>query len=126
MPRSRSTSPTSGPTYGSVTSQVGVLVALSALMGVLVAGLVIPFAGVLGIGTKAVSKSMKDFPIKIADQPLAERSRVLDAQGNLIATFFDENRVNVPLSEVAPVMQHALLAIEDARFYEHGALDVKG
>ncbi|MGY2877132.1 membrane peptidoglycan carboxypeptidase [Marmoricola sp. URHA0025 HA25] len=125
MPRQRSTTP-HGLTYGSVTSQVTVLVALSALMGVLVAGLAIPFAGVLGIGTKSVSKSMKNFPIKIADQPLAERSRVLDAQGNLIATFFDENRVNVPLSEVAPVMQHALLAIEDARFYEHGALDVKG
>ena len=115
-----------GLTYGSVTSQVGVLVALSALMGLLVAGLAIPFAGVAGMGAKAVSKSMKDFPIKISDQPLAERTRVLDAHGNLIATFFDQNRVNVPLSEVAPVMRQALLAIEDARFYEHGALDVKG
>lgn len=115
-----------GLTYGSVTSQVGVLVALSALMGLLVAGLAIPFAGVAGMGAKAVSKSMKDFPIKISDQPLAERTRVLDSHGNLIATFFDQNRVNVPLSEVAPIMQKALLAIEDARFYEHGALDVKG
>src|SRR3954454_14157363 len=116
MPRSRSTSPTSGPTYGSVTSQLGVLVALSALMGVLVAGLVIPFAGVLGMGTKAVSKSMKDFPIKIANDPLAERSRVLDSHGNVIATFYDENRINVPLSKVAKVMQKAIVAIEDARF----------
>jgi membrane peptidoglycan carboxypeptidase len=123
MSRQRSTA---SLTYGSVTSQVGVLVALSALMGVLVAGLAIPFAGALGIGTKAVSKSMKNFPIKISDDPLAERSRVLDAQGNVIATFYDQNRVNVPLSEVAPVMRQALLAIEDARFYEHGALDVKG
>ncbi len=123
MSRQRSTA---SLTYGSVTSQVGVLVALSALMGVLVAGLAIPFAGALGIGTKAVSKSMKNFPIKISDDPLAERSRVLDAQGNVIATFYDQNRVNVPLSEVAPVMRQALLAIEDARFYQHGALDVKG
>jgi membrane peptidoglycan carboxypeptidase len=127
MSRPRSTSArTPGLTYGSVTSQMGVLVALSALMGVLVAGLAIPFAGVLGIGTKAVSKSMKDFPIEIANDPLAERSRVLDVDGNLIATFYDQNRVNVPLSEVAPVMRQAILAIEDARFYEHGALDVKG
>src|SRR4051812_27643085 len=126
MPRSRSTSPTSGPTYGSVTSQVGVLVALSALMGVLVAGLVIPFAGVLGMGTKAVSKSMKDFPIKVAEQPLAQRTRVLDAQGKLIATFYDQNRVNVPLDKIAPIMRKAITATEDARFYQHGALDVKG
>jgi membrane peptidoglycan carboxypeptidase len=102
------------------------MVALSALMGVLVAGLVIPFAGALGMGTKAVSKSMKNFPIEISAEPLAQRSRVLDAQGNLIATFYDQNRVNVPLSDIAPVMRQAVVAIEDSRFYEHGALDVKG
>ena len=126
MPSPRPTTPSSGPTFGRVTSQVGVLIALSALMGVLVAGLVIPFAGVLGMGTKAVSKSMKNFPIEIASEPLAQRSRVLDDQGNVIATFYDQNRVNVPLSKIAKVMQQALIATEDARFYEHGALDVKG
>jgi membrane peptidoglycan carboxypeptidase len=126
MSSPRPTTPSSGPTYGSVTSQVGVLVALSALMGVLVAGLVIPFAGVLGIGTKAVSKSMKNFPIQIANEPLSQRSRVLDAQGNVIATFYDQNRVNVPLAKIAKVMQQAIIATEDARFYQHGALDVKG
>jgi membrane peptidoglycan carboxypeptidase len=125
MPRQRTTT-SPGLTYGSVTSQVGVLVALSAVMGVLVAGLAIPFAGALGMGSKAVSKSMKNFPIEISDEPLAERSRVLDAQGNVIATFYDQNRVNVPLTDVAPVMRQAVLAIEDARFYEHGALDLKG
>ncbi len=32
----------------------------------------------------------------------------------------------MPLEEIAPVMQKAILAIEDSRFYEHGALDLKG
>src|SRR4051795_4262691 len=132
MPSSRPTPPRrgldarSGLTYGSVTSQVGVLVALSILMGILVAGLAIPFAGALGFGTKAVSKSMKSFPIKIAEEPLAQRTRVLDTRGKVIATFYDQNRVNVPLDQVAPVMRQAILASEDARFYQHGALDVKG
>lgn len=129
MPSPRPTTPSgssSGPTYRSVTSQLGVLVALSAIMGVLVAGLAIPFAGALGMGTKAISNSMKDFPIKVSTQPLAERSKVLDAHGNLIATFYDQNRVYVPLAKIAPVMQQAVIAIEDSRFYEHGALDVKG
>jgi membrane peptidoglycan carboxypeptidase len=123
MPSQR---PTSGPSYGSVTSQFGVLVALSALMGVLVAGLVIPFAGALGMGTKAVSKSMKNFPIEVANDPLPQRTRVLDTHGKLIATFYDQNRVYVPLEKIAPIMRQAILAIEDARFYDHGALDVKG
>ena len=123
MPSQR---PTTGPSYGSVTSQFVVLVALSALMGMLVAGLVIPFAGVLGMGTKAVAKSMKNFPIKVANDPLPQRTRVLDAHGKTIATFYDQNRVYVPLDKIAPIMRQALLAIEDARFYDHGALDVKG
>jgi membrane peptidoglycan carboxypeptidase len=129
MPRSRSTTstgPGSGLTYGSVTSQLSVLVALSALMGVLVAGLAIPFAGALGMGSKALSKSMKNFPIKVAEEPLSQRTRVLDAHGKLIATFYDQNRVNVSLDKIAPIMRQAMVAIEDARFYEHGALDVKG
>ncbi|HEX2896345.1 MAG TPA: transglycosylase domain-containing protein [Marmoricola sp.] len=122
MSNSRPTS----PTYGSVMSQVAVLVALSAVMGVLVAGLVIPFAGALGFGGKAVSKSMKDFPIKVSAEPLAQRTRVLDSHGKVIATFYDQNRVYVPLDKIAPVMKKAILASEDARFYQHGALDVKG
>jgi membrane peptidoglycan carboxypeptidase len=109
-----------------VTSQVSVLIALSAVMGVLVAGLAIPFAGVLGFGAKSVSKSMKDFPIKVSAEPLAQRTRVLDAHGKLVATFYDENRVYVPLDKIAPIMQKAVIAIEDSRFYQHGALDVKG
>ena len=51
---------------------------------------------------------------------------MLDRNGNTIATFYDENRVNVPLSKVAPIMQKAIIAIEDYRFYQHGALDLKG
>jgi membrane peptidoglycan carboxypeptidase len=109
-----------------VTSQVTVLIALSAVMGVLVAGLVIPFAGALGFGTKAVSKSMKNFPIKVSPEPLAQRTRVLDAHGHVIAVFYDQNRVYVPLDKIAPIMRKAVIDIEDARFYQHGALDVKG
>ncbi|HEY0902895.1 MAG TPA: transglycosylase domain-containing protein [Marmoricola sp.] len=116
----------SSRTSRSVTSQLAVMVALSALMGILVAGLAIPFAGALGVGTRTLSKSMEDFPVQISDQPLAQRSRVLDVHGKTIATFYDQNRVNVPLDKIAPVMRQAIIAIEDARFYEHGALDVKG
>jgi membrane peptidoglycan carboxypeptidase len=113
-------------TYSSVVSQMSVIVALSALMGVLVAGLAIPFAGALGIGTKALSKSVKNLPAELATEPLAQRTRVLDVHGRTIATFYDQNRVNVPLANVAPIMRKAIVAIEDARFYEHGAIDLKG
>ena len=51
---------------------------------------------------------------------------ILDADGNVIATPYDENRIIVPLDKVAPVMQKAQIAIEDSRFYEHGGVDVRG
>ncbi|MFL6022892.1 MAG: transglycosylase domain-containing protein, partial [Marmoricola sp.] len=113
-------------TFRDVTSHLGVIVALSALMGLLVAGLAIPFAGALGIGAKSLTKTVKDLPEDLKAAPLAQRTRVLDAQGKTIATFYDQNRVNVPLTEVAPIMRQAIVAIEDYRFYKHGAIDLKG
>lgn len=57
--------------FKDVTSHLGVMVALSALMGLLVAGLVIPFAGAVGVGAKAVSRSVKDLPEDLNTAPLA-------------------------------------------------------
>ncbi len=116
----------SSPSFRDVVSQMTVILALSVLMGILVAGLVIPWAGALSVGSEALSKGMKNLPEELSAEPLAQRTRVLDAQGQTIATFYDENRVNVPLSAVAPIMRSAIIAIEDYRFYEHGAIDLKG
>jgi membrane peptidoglycan carboxypeptidase len=51
---------------------------------------------------------------------------VLDSHGHRIATFYDENRKYVSLDKISLDMQHAIIAIEDSRFYEHGAIDIKG
>jgi membrane peptidoglycan carboxypeptidase len=112
--------------FGTVVSHLGVIVAVSAVLGVLTAGLAIPFVGLMGYGADATAKSMQDLPAELKADPLAERTRVLGHDGEVIATFYDENRVNVPLQRVAPIMRQAIIAIEDYRFYEHGALDVKG
>ena len=112
--------------FREVISQLGVIIAISVLMGILVAGLAIPFAGALGFGGKALSKGVKNLPEQLAAEPLAERTRLLDVEGKTFATFYDENRINVPLAKVAPIMQQAIVAIEDYRFYEHGAIDLKG
>ena len=113
-------------TFGTVVSHLGVILAVSVVLGVLSAGLVVPFVGLLGYTTKATADSMQNLPTELKAAPLAQRTRVLDRNGNPIATFYDENRINVPLSRVAPIMRRAIVAIEDYRFYEHGALDLKG
>lgn len=113
-------------TFGKVLSHLGVIVAVSAVLGVLAAALAIPFVAAVGYGAGAADRSMQNLPAELKAAPLAQRTRVLDRDGKLIATFYDENRVNVPLSRVAPIMRSAIIAIEDYRFYEHGALDLKG
>ena len=57
----------------------------------------------------------------------AQTTVVLDAEGNVLGELFDtENRVDVPLGEVAPVVRDAVLAAEDKDFYAHGGLSPVG
>jgi penicillin-binding protein 1A len=57
----------------------------------------------------------------------AQTTVVFDAEGNRLAELFDtENRVDVPLDAVAPVMLDAVVAAEDHDFYSHGGLSPIG
>jgi membrane peptidoglycan carboxypeptidase len=111
---------------GGAVSQVGLFLGISVLAGVLVAGLALPFAGGLGFATRAGADHFESLPAELETPPLPERSRILAADGSTLATFYSENRVVVPLDEIAPVMKDAMVAIEDSRFYQHGGLDLKG
>jgi penicillin-binding protein 1A len=51
---------------------------------------------------------------------------VLSAEGALIGEFGEERRQLTPIKQIPKVMTDAVLAIEDARFYEHGGVDYKG
>jgi len=52
--------------------------------------------------------------------------RIFSADGVMIGEFGEERRNFVPIAEIPKVMQQAVLAIEDARFYEHSGVDYKG
>lgn len=60
--------------------------------------------------------------------PTGYLSVVLDDQGNEIATLVasGSNRVYVTLDKIPVDLQHAFVAIEDERFYEHNGIDIKG
>lgn len=60
--------------------------------------------------------------------PTGFLSTVLDTEGNTTATLVASgaNRVYVTIDEIPEDLQHAFVAIEDARFYEHNGIDVKG
>ncbi|RMX15379.1 penicillin-binding protein 1A [Vandammella animalimorsus] len=52
--------------------------------------------------------------------------RVYSAEGALIGEFGEERRRLMPIEEIPQVMKHAILAAEDARFFQHSGVDYRG
>ncbi|MFI7698736.1 transglycosylase domain-containing protein [Nonomuraea sp. NPDC049480] len=94
--------------------------------GVLVAGITVPAVGGAGFGLVAATREVDLRPVDLAEPPPAEVTIVRDARGKEIARFYEEYREVVGFDQIAEVMKTAIVAIEDYRFYEHGAIDIEG
>lgn len=101
-------------------------VASAVVIGLLGAGLFIPTVGAAGALTRSSIDVFDSLPNEFTRAPVSQRSTILDAKGNVIATPYHVNRVVVPLAQVAPIMRKAQVAIEDSRFYEHGGSTFAG
>ena len=99
---------------------------VSLLAGVLAAASLIPVAAVAATGSDMGVEVLDQLPDELETGPLDEGSKIYSADGVLLATFYAENRVPVSLDEISPHMQNAIVAIEDARFFEHNGIDFKG
>lgn len=60
---------------------------------------------------------------KINVRARSQTSRMYSADGQLIATFSQENRTYVPLKSVTPLTKKAIICTEDKRFFTHRGLD---
>ncbi|WP_327087934.1 penicillin-binding protein [Nonomuraea sp. NBC_01738] len=94
--------------------------------GVLVAGLVLPAVGGTGLGLRSAATAIDLRPVDLVEPPPAEVTIVQDGRGKEIARFYEEYREIVGFDEIADTMKTAIVAIEDYRFYEHGAIDIEG
>jgi membrane peptidoglycan carboxypeptidase len=111
------------------TSRVTVLFGLfrwSVLAGLILAAMLVPATAFAGVTLNRLTQAIIDLPADLADDPAAQTTHVLSADGKRMAYFYRENRQDVPLAKISPTMQEAILAIEDNRFYNHGALDLQG
>jgi len=52
--------------------------------------------------------------------------RVFSSDGVLLGEYGEERRNFTPIQQIPQVMKDAVLAAEDARFYQHGGVDYKG
>jgi membrane peptidoglycan carboxypeptidase len=110
----------------STTQQAAKFVGVSVLAGAVLAGIALPAAGALGLAAKGSVEGFDEIPANLKRPPLSQRTSILDSKGNQIATVYSRDRTVVDLKDISPYMQKAIVAIEDARFYQHGAVDLKG
>lgn len=111
---------------GALGAKLALFLGLSVLTGVIAAALALPPIALVGLTAKRGSESFEALPAVLATPALKQRTRILASDGTVIARFYSENRVYVPIKRIAPVMQRAIVAIEDSRFYEHNGVDVRG
>ncbi|MBO1415753.1 transglycosylase domain-containing protein [Streptomyces sp. FH025] len=99
---------------------------VSVVSGVLLAGLVLPAAGGIGLTAKGTAESFQNIPDDFKTPPLTQATQIFDAKGGLIAKVYERDRTVIAPELMSPYMRQAQVDIEDARFYEHGAVDLKG
>ncbi|MEV6946956.1 transglycosylase domain-containing protein [Streptomyces sp. NPDC051172] len=110
----------------SPTQQAAKFLGVSVLAGAVMAGIALPAFGALGLAAKGSVESFDELPATLKTPPLSQRTTILDADGGQIATVYSRDRTVVPLKDMSPYMQKAIVAIEDSRYYQHGAVDLKG
>ncbi|MGW6743627.1 transglycosylase domain-containing protein [Streptomyces sp. NPDC055025] len=120
MPKKRSGGGLTG------TQQAAKFLGVSVLAGAVLAGIALPAFGALGLAAKGTVEGFDEIPANLKTPPLSQRTTILDSKGGRIATVYSRDRTVVPLKDISPYMQKAIVAIEDSRFYEHGAVDLKG
>ncbi|MEU9009571.1 transglycosylase domain-containing protein [Streptomyces sp. NPDC048479] len=108
------------------TQQAAKFLGVSVLSGAVLAGIALPAAGALGLAAKGTVQGFDEIPANLKTPPLSQRTTILDSKGGQIATVYSRDRTVVPLKDISPYIQKAIVAIEDSRFYEHGAVDLKG
>jgi len=101
------------------THRRGVLIALVVVLAVVGYGVT---AGIALASGRAWSAMLRARELANLERG-PEATVVLDAHDRSIFTFYTEQRINVALDQMAPVLVRAVLTAEDRRFYSHRGLD---
>jgi membrane peptidoglycan carboxypeptidase len=97
------------------------------LAGVVVAAALFPAVAMSGLAAKAGAEAFGKLPSALTVKTAPQISYIYASDGKtLLATMYDENRRDIPLKDVSPLMQKAIIAAEDHDFYKHNGVDPKG
>lgn len=105
--------------------RVGVILLRIAVVLIL-SVIVIAVFGTVGVVRGIIANAPDVDSINI--QPSGYATFIYDANGNQLQklTSSDSNRTSVALDNVPVSLQHAVIATEDERFYEHNGIDPRG
>ncbi len=113
-------------TLSGILTRIAAMAVMAAVAGALVGLMLVPFAGSVGVLTRDVVRDFESLPDELNTPPLPERSVILASDGSVLATLYYQNRVEVPLESIAPIMRQATIAVEDSRFLDHNGVDFRG
>ena len=110
------------PRIGNSIATTSLWVLLFAFIG----GIIIAFSLMLGIYNGIIDGTPNVSDVNI--MPLGYATFIYDADGNQLQQLnsAEGNRISVSISDIPLNMQHAMVAIEDSRFYEHNGVDAYG
>ncbi len=118
------------------TGIIGSLISISAVGGLIAAAMALPVIASTGVVLRDQANKAAA-PASASFGTIPQRSEILDASGHLLAYVYGVNlgknasfsgidRQPVTYTQISPVMRQAIVAIEDNRFWQEGALDLKG
>jgi membrane peptidoglycan carboxypeptidase len=132
-----------GETFFTRTSVLGRLIILAAVGGVLAAAMIVPIVAATGVLVRNEADKFTTLSLTAASLP--QRSEILDRNGHLLAyvygvdvpystnssnatvlQYYGWDRQPVTYGQIDQNMVNAIVAIEDYRYWVHGAIDLRG
>src|ERR1700678_1367581 len=132
-----------GQKFFSKTGITGRVIGFSVIAGVLVAAMVVPVVAATGVLVRNTADKFTSLQLSASGLP--QRSQILDSDGHLLAYVYSVDmpyytsadaavpvlytgwdRQPVAYNQISKNMINAIVGIEDSRYWEHGAIDLKG
>ena len=117
-------------TTGGVVKAIVGFLGMSVVAGVLVTATVTPAVAIAGVAANQSIGVFDGLPEYLEVDKLSEKSNIFatraDGSPQLLASFYVENRIEVPLDQISQFAKDAAVSGEDPRFYEHGGVDLPG
>ncbi|OLF15922.1 penicillin-binding protein [Actinophytocola xanthii] len=102
------------------------LLGLCLLAGVLMAGMLFPMVGALGVVSNRASDTIDSISADLVATPPPLITTITDSKGKPISYLYDQYRLPVTADQISPTMKAAVISVEDRRFFEHHGVDWKG